>query len=114
LNGGETVKGLAAVRCIMYLLLVISTLGKRRDVEGLCNAATRGGHDVTVFFNEEAVQLLKNPSPVEDLNADLLACRASAVEYDITKENMAVNARMSSLAELVDKLEGNDKVVFLG
>ncbi len=98
----------------MYLLLVISTLGKRRDVEGLSNAAVRAGHDVTVFFNEEAVQLLKNPSPVEYLNADLLACRASAVEYDITKENMAVNARMSSLAELVDKLEGNDKVVFLG
>jgi len=69
---------------------------------------------VTVFFNEEAVQLLKNPSPVEYLNADLLACRASAMEYDITKENMAVNGRMSSLAELVDQLEGNDKVVVLG
>ncbi len=98
----------------MRLLLVVSTPGKLRDVEGLSNAATRAGHGVTVFFNEESVQLLKNPSHVEHLYADLLACRASAVEYGITKENMAVNARMSSLAELVDQLEDNDKVVFLG
>jgi peroxiredoxin family protein len=98
----------------MRLLLVVSTPGKLKHVEGLSNAAVRVGHEVTVFFNEEAIQLLKNPSPVEYLNADLLACRASAMEYNITKENMAVNARMSSLAELVDQLEGNDKVVFLG
>jgi len=98
----------------MRLLLVVSTLGKLRDVEGLSNAATRAGHVVTVFFNEDAIQLLKNPSPVEYLYADLLACRASAAEYQITKENMAVNARMSSLAELVEQLESNDKVVFLG
>lgn len=98
----------------MRLLLVVSTLGKLRDVEGLSNAATRAGHAVTVFFNEDAIQLLKNPSPVEYLYADLLACRASAAEYQITKENMAVNARMSSLAELVEQLESNDKVVFLG
>ncbi|MCX6649702.1 MAG: DsrE family protein [Candidatus Bathyarchaeota archaeon] len=110
----ETVKGLAAALSPMRLLLVVSTPGKIRDVEGLSNAATRAGHSVTVFFNEEAIRLLKNPSPVEYLNADLLACRASAVEYQITKENMAVNARMSSLAELVEQLEGNDKVVFLG
>jgi len=98
----------------MRLLLVVSTLGKLRDVEGLSNAATRAGHVVTVFFNEDAIQLLQNPSPVEYLYADLLACRASAAEYQITKENMAVNARMSSLAELVEQLESNDKVVFLG
>jgi sulfur relay (sulfurtransferase) complex TusBCD TusD component (DsrE family) len=98
----------------MRLLLVVSTQGKLKHVEGLSNAAVRKGHDVTVFFNEEAVQLLKNPSPVEYLNAELLACRASAVEYEITKDNMAVNARMSSLAELVEQLEGSDKVVFLG
>ena len=98
----------------MRLLLVVSTLGKLHDVEGLSKAAARAGHDVTVFFNEESVQLLKDPSPVEYLYADLLACRASAIEYQITKENMAVNARMSSLAELVDQLEGNDKVVFIG
>ena len=98
----------------MRLLLVVSTLGKLRDVEGLSNAATKAGHSVTVFFNEESTQLLKNPSPVEYLYADLLACSARAVENQITKENMAVNARMSSLAELVEQLEGNDKVVFLG
>jgi len=83
-------------------------------VEGLSVAAAKAGHDVTVFFNEEAIQLLKNPSPVEYLYADLLACRASALEYEITKENMAVNARMSSLGELVEQLESNDRVVFLG
>jgi sulfur relay (sulfurtransferase) complex TusBCD TusD component (DsrE family) len=98
----------------MRLLLVISTLGKLRDVEELSKAAAKAGHDVTVFFNEESVQLLKDSSPVGYLYADLLACRASAVEYEITKENLAVNARMSSLAELVDQLEGNDRVVFLG
>ena len=83
-------------------------------MEGLSVAAAKAGHDVTVFFNEEAIQLLKNPSPVEYLYADLLACRASALEYEITKENMAVNARMSSLGELVEQLESNDRVVFLG
>jgi uncharacterized OsmC-like protein len=98
----------------MRLLLVVSTPGKLRDVEGLSKAAIRSGHAVTIFFNEEAISLLKNPSPVEYLYADLLACRASAVEYEITKENMPVNARMSSLAELVEQLEGNDKVVFMG
>lgn len=98
----------------MRLLLVVSTPVKLRDVEGLTKAATRAGHAVTVFFNEEAIRLLKNPSPVEYLYADLLACRASAVEYEITKEGLPVNARMSSLAELVEQLEGNDKVVFLG
>jgi sulfur relay (sulfurtransferase) complex TusBCD TusD component (DsrE family) len=36
------------------------------------------------------------------------------MEYKISIENMAVNARMSSLGELVDQLESNDKVVFLG
>ncbi len=98
----------------MRLLLVVSTVGKLRDVEGLGAAAARAGHDVTVFFNEEAVQLLRSPSPVEYLYADLLACRTSAVEYDITKDNVAVNARMSSLGELVEQLEKSDHVVFLG
>jgi sulfur relay (sulfurtransferase) complex TusBCD TusD component (DsrE family) len=98
----------------MRLLLVVSTPGKLRDVESLSKAAVKAGHSVTVFFNEEAISLLKSPSPVEYLYADLLACRASAVEYNITKENLPVNARMSSLAELVEQLEGNDKVVFLG
>lgn len=98
----------------MRLLIIASTPGKLRDVEGLSTAAAKAGHNVTIFFNEDAVQLLKNPSPVEYLYADLLACRLSAMEYKISIENMAVNARMSSLGELVDQLESNDKVVFLG
>jgi len=98
----------------MRLLLVVSTPEKLRDIEGLSNAATKAGHSVTVFFNEESTQLLKNPSPVEYLSADLLACSVRAIEYQITKQNMAVNARMSSLAELVEQLESHDKVVFLG
>ncbi len=98
----------------MRLLLVVSTPGKVGYVEGLANAAARAGHEVSVFFNEEAVKLLKSPSQVEYLYADLLACRASSKEYGITKDCLAANARMSSLAELVDLLEGADRVVFLG
>ena len=98
----------------MRLLIVVSTPAKLRDVEGLSTAAVKASHDVTIFFNKEAITLLKNPSPVEYLYAYLLACRASTVEYQITAENMAVNARMSSLGELVDQLESNDRVVFLG
>ena len=98
----------------MRLLIVISTPGKLWDVEGLSIAAAKAGHDVTIFFNEDTVSLLKNPSPVEYLHADLLACRASTMDYQITIENMAVNSRMSSLGELVDQLESNDKVVFMG
>ena len=98
----------------MRLLLVVSSPGKVSYVEGLANAAARAGHEVSVFFNEEAVKLLKSPSPVEYLYADLLSCRASSKEYGITKDCLAANARMSSLAELVDLLEEADKVVFLG
>jgi len=98
----------------MQLLFVVSTPEKLRDVEGLTTAASRAGHEVTVFFNEESVKLLKSPSSVESLYADLLACRASAVDFNITKDDLAANARMSSLAELVELLEGADRVVFLG
>jgi predicted peroxiredoxin len=98
----------------MRLLIIVSTPGKLRDVEGLSTAAAKAGHDVTIFFNEDAISLLKSPSPVEYLYADLLACRASAMDYQITIENMAINSRVSSLGELVDQLESNDKVVFMG
>jgi len=96
------------------LLLVVSTPGKLSYVEELTSAASRAGHNVSVFFNEEAVKLLKAPSRVEYLYADLLACRASSKDYGITKDCLPANARMSSLAELVDLLEGADRVVFLG
>ena len=98
----------------MRMLFVVSTQNKLRDVEGLTAAAVKAGHIVVVFFNEDSVKLLKKPSSVESLYADLLACKASAVEYDISKDNMVGNARMSSLAELVEQLETADRVVFLG
>jgi sulfur relay (sulfurtransferase) complex TusBCD TusD component (DsrE family) len=96
------------------MLFVVSTQNKLRDIEGLTSAAVKAGHIVVVFFNEDSVKLLKMPSSVESLYADLLACKASAVEYDISKDNMVGNARMSSLAELVEQLETADRVVFLG
>jgi len=98
----------------MHLLFVLSSPDKVDYVEALTNAATRAGHNVTVFFNEDSVKLLKAPSRVEYLYADLLACRASSTECGITKDQMVSNARMSSLAELVDLLEGSNRVVFLG
>jgi hypothetical protein len=110
----ETIKGGAADRGAMRLLLVVSSQNKLRDVEGLTFAAAKAGHNVIVFFNEASVNLLKKPSSVESLYADLLACKASAVEYGITKDNMVGNARMSSLIELVEQLETADRVVFLG
>ena len=110
----ETVKHLVFVAACMRLLLVVSTIGKVRDVGGLSSAAVRAGHNVSVFFNEESVKLLQSPSQVESLYADLLACRASCADLGIGKEELIANARMSSLAELVDLLEQSDKVVFLG
>jgi len=98
----------------MRLLFVVSTEGRLRDVMGLSEAAVRRRHDVTVFFNEDSVKLLRRPSPVESLYADLLACRSSAMDYGRGKVDMVANARMSSLAELVELLEGSDRVVFLG
>ena len=98
----------------MRMLFVVSTQNKLRDIEGLTSAAVKAGHIVVVFFNEDSVKLLKKPSSVESLYADLLACKASAVENDISKDNMVGNARMSSLAELVEQLETADRVVFLG
>jgi len=98
----------------MRLLLVASTPRKLRDIRGLTMAAVRAGHNVTIFYNEDSVLLLKQPSQVETLYAEHLACRASLRDLGIEKEQMISNCRLSSLAELVELLEGSDRVVFLG
>ena len=97
----------------MKFLLVASKPDKLRDILGFTKAAVRQGHNVTIFFNEDSVTLLKKGSPVEMLYAELLACRASARDLDIPREGMISNARMSSLTELVELLEQSDRVVFL-
>lgn len=85
----------------MRLLFVVSTEGRLRDVMGLSEATVRRRDDVTVFFNEDSVKLLRRPSLVESLYADILACRLSAKDQGVGKEDMVANARISSLAELV-------------
>ncbi len=97
----------------MKFLLVASKADKIQDILGFTKAAVRRGHNVTIFFNEESVTLLKKGSPVELLYAELLACRASARDLDIPRDRMISNARMSSLTELVELLEESDRVVFL-
>jgi predicted peroxiredoxin len=98
----------------MRLLVVASTPEKLRDIRGLTMAAVRAGHSVTVFYNEDSVKLLKTPSQVETLYAEHLACRASLRDLGYEREDLIPNSRLSSLAELVELLEGSDRVVFLG
>jgi len=98
----------------MHLLLVASSPKKLRDILGLSKAAVMQKHNVTIFFNEDSVQLIKKGSSVGALYANLLACRASARDFGIEQEHLVENARMSSLSELVELLEKSDRVVFLG
>ena len=86
---------------------------EKRDIVGLAEAASKRGHEVIVFFNEESVRLLAKGSGLESACGSLLACRSSLRDAGFRGEDLIPNARMSSLGELVELLEKSDRVVFL-
>ncbi len=106
----------------MKFLLVASTDSQTtlRAVMGLSTASISRGHEVSVFFNEDSVRLLRDGRDEGGLKSpfpkgtSLLACRTSARERGVGEADLPEGARMSSLAELVDLLEECDRAVFLG
>ncbi len=86
---------------------------EKHDIQGLAEAAEKRGHEVTVFFNEESVQLLAKGSGFQPSCGNLLACRTSLRDAGLKGVDLNPKARESSLGELVDLLEKSDRVVFL-
>jgi predicted peroxiredoxin len=90
-------------------------------IEGLAKAALAHGHEVTVFLNGVSVRLVKSggrTSGFSDLvtkGVRFLVCRTSAATSGIESHDQLVGGvEMSSLSELVDLMEENGRVLFLG
>ncbi len=98
----------------MRLLIVASTEDSIRNILGLTNAAINNGYNVTLFFNEKSVFLLKKPSLLNKINATKLVCRTSFNELGLKNDDLITETKMSSLAELVELFEKHDKVVYAG
>ena len=93
----------------------------QETVIGLATASLDRGHDVSVFFNERSVRLLKGGVKDEEFEglvergARLLACRTSAMGLGLKSlEDLVGGAEMSSLGELVDLMGDSDRVLFVG
>jgi len=90
-------------------------------IEGLAKAALARGHDVTVFLNGVSVRLVESGrqtrefSDLVDDGVHLLVCRTSAATSGIESPGQLMGGvEMSSLSELVDLMEENGRVLFLG
>jgi len=88
---------------------------------GLADAALSRGHDVTLFFSDRSVRLLRagdddaSYAGIRSRGARLLVCRTSAMASDVTSSGgFTGGVEMSSLGELVLLIEDHDRVVFLG
>ena len=107
---------------ILFILIVASTDHPMTLVSltGLATAAVGRSHEIAVFFNSEGVRLLKASSTGSRLaslvsnGVRLLACRTSLRECGIGyEEDLVEGTEMSSPGELVELVEGCDRVVFL-
>jgi len=90
-------------------------------IEGLAKAALARGHEVTVFLNGVSVRLVESGrqtrefSDLVDDGVHLLVCRTSAATSGIESPGQLMGGvEMSSLSELVDLMEENGRVLFLG
>ena len=97
----------------MHFLFILSTPRALKHLIGISKAAKTKGHDVSIFFNEESVKLLLDPS-FELFGSELLACITSSKALGITEEKLIKGARMSSLGEMVMLIEKCDKTLFMG
>ena len=98
----------------MHLFLVFSNPRQLRHILGLAEAGKKKGHKVTLFFNEESVKLLQEPSPLRGIKVELLACVTACQVAGITHDNLVPGARMSSLGEMVTLIEDSDRTLFWG
>lgn len=98
----------------MHLLIIASTEENLKNIVGLSRAALNKGHNVTLFFNEKSVLLLKKPSLLNSINVARLVCRTSFNELRLNLDDIISGVKMSSLSELVELVENCDKVVYVG
>ena len=105
------------------MVLFVASTESRATQEtaiGLATASLDRGHDVSVFFSERSVRLLKVGINDEfkvlvERGARLLACRTSAMGLGLKSlEDLVEGAEMSSLGELVDLMGDSDRVLFVG
>lgn len=92
-----------------------------KKIEGLTKAALTRGHEITVFLNGVSVRLGKSEGLTRGFSdfvangVRLLVCRTSAATSGIeSRDQLMGGSEMSSLSELVELLEENDRVLFLG
>jgi len=107
----------------MLILLVASTDSQTtlRTIIGLAKASLARGHDVSAFFNERSVMLLR-AGVIEHCQESrfltgvrLLVCRTSATTYGLkSPRDLVPGVEMSSLGELVELMEDSDRVLFVG
>ena len=81
---------------------------------GMVRAAKDRGHNVVVFFNEEAVKLLVQYPMLSELGVEMLACQTTCQYIGIQEEDMIEGARMTSMAEMVMLMEKKERTLFLG
>jgi sulfur relay (sulfurtransferase) complex TusBCD TusD component (DsrE family) len=98
----------------LRFLLIVSNPMMLRHVQGLASAASDRGHDVKVFFSEESVKLLADPSSVGGLDADMLACVTACQQVGVEEGDLVEGARVTSLVEVVSLMEKCDRTLFLG
>ncbi len=107
----------------MKILLISSTDSQTtlQAVKGLAAASLSRGHDLSVFFNERSVRLLREGLGERGLESRfpkgtrLLACRTSATTYGLKSPgDLVPGVEMSSLGELVELMEDSDRVLFVG
>ena len=107
----------------MHLLLVAHSDLKvvKETIIGLSRAARDRGHDVTVFLDGDSVQLVRSGRANKDIErltpggVRLLVCRTSAAMRGLESlRDLVRGAGLSSLAELVELIEGSEKTIFLG
>ena len=97
----------------MHFLFVLSNPRALKHLTGISKVAKTKGHKVSLFFNEESVKLLLDPS-LELFGSELLACVTSSQAVGITEEKLITGARMSSLGEMVMLMEKCDRTLFMG
>jgi predicted peroxiredoxin len=81
---------------------------------GIVRASTDKGHEVTIFFNEDAVKLLVQYPMLSELEVEMLACQTTCKFANIEEEDLIEGARMTSMAEIVMMMESKDRTLFLG
>ena len=98
----------------MRFLIIVSNPRMLRHALGLASAARGRGHMVTVFFNEESVKLLTEPTAFRGVDAEMLACVTAGQYSGVREEDLVEGARFTSLAEVVTLMEECDRTLFLG